>query len=145
MSKFWEKPLDALSESEWESLCDGCGKCCLVKLEDAETAEIEYTNIACKLFDDETCKCAQYDIRKSIVPSCVVISPATIAEIAYWMPETCAYRLRFENKPLPEWHPLITGDPDSAHAAGKTMIGRTVPEYEVDEDYYEDYVVSGLQ
>lgn len=144
--KFWEKyPIDALTEAEWEALCDGCGKCCLTKLEDPEAGQIEYTNVACKLFDDETCRCSQYSIRKSIVPSCVIITPETIAEVAYWMPSTCAYRLLHEGKNLPEWHPLFTGDDASVHDAGMSMIGRTVPEYEVAEEDLEDYVVEGLQ
>ncbi len=140
--KFWEKyEMDALSPHEWEALCDGCGKCCLLKLEDFDTAEVEYTNIACRLLDDATCQCSQYKIRKQLVPTCVVISPETIETSAYWMPETCAYRRLYEGKPLPEWHPLITGDKDSTHKAGMSMIGRTVPEFEVDEDDYEDFII----
>lgn len=143
---FWEiHPLADLSTEEWEALCDGCGKCCLTKLEDADTARVEYTNVACRLFDNDTCRCAQYEIRKTLVPSCVIITPDSIASAAYWMPTTCAYRRLHEGKPLPDWHPLITGDPASVHAAGMSMIGRTVPEYDVEEDDLEDYVIEGLQ
>jgi len=144
--KFWEKiPLDQMTAPEWEALCDGCGKCCLVKLEDAETAQVEYTNLACRLLDDATCQCSQYKIRKQLVPSCVVISPDNIAEVAYWMPSTCAYRLLFEGETLPGWHPLVTGNPDSTHDAGISMKGRTVPEFEVDEEEWEDFIVEDLQ
>ncbi len=143
--RFWELPLDALSRAEWEALCDGCGKCCLSKLEDPDTAEVAYTNVACRLLDDATCRCSQYDIRKSIVPDCVIISPETIAKTAYWMPTTCAYRRLYEGKTLPDWHPLITNDPNSVHDAGMSMLGRTVPEYEVDEDDLEDFIIEGLQ
>ena len=144
--EFWTRHAMAdLTQDEWEALCDGCGKCCLVKLEDPDTAQVEYTNVACKLLDDATCRCSQYDIRKSIVPSCVVITPETIADVAYWMPTSCAYRLIFEGYDLPLWHPLITGDADSTHTADASMIGRTVPEYEVDDEDLEDYVVEGLQ
>ena len=144
--KFWEKfAMNELTEAEWEALCDGCGKCCLLKLEDFDTGEVEYTNIACRLLDDATCRCSQYDIRKQLVPSCVVITPETIDQAAYWMPGTCAYRRLAEGKTLPDWHPLITGDPASTHKAGMSMINRTVPEFEVEEDDYEDFVVKGLQ
>ena len=144
--KFWETvPFDAMTTDEWEALCDGCGKCCLTKLEDADTAEVAYTNVACRLFDDATCRCSQYDIRKSIVPDCVIITPESIAQTAYWMPTTCAYRRLHEGKPLPDWHPLLTGDANSVHDAGMSMQARTVPEYEVAEDDLEDYVIEGLQ
>ncbi len=91
--------------------------------------------------DDETCRCAQYDIRKQIVPECVVLTPKNIEDVAYWMPETCAYRLIFEQKALYDWHPLISGDPDSVHQAGVSVLGWTVPEFEVPEEEWEEYVV----
>ncbi|MGG7645988.1 YcgN family cysteine cluster protein [Rhodovulum sp. YNF3179] len=141
-ARFWERiPLDQLRPAEWEALCDGCGKCCLLKLEDAETAEVAFTCVGCRLLDDETCRCGQYEIRKQLVPDCVVLTPGNIADIAYWMPATCAYRLLFEGKPLYDWHPLVSGDPDSVHDAGISMRGRIVPEFEVTEDELEDYVI----
>jgi len=144
--KFWEKyALNELTPPEWEALCDGCGKCCLVKLEDEDTAEVAYTNIACKLFDDATCRCAQYDIRKSIVPSCVVLTPEKIPEAAYWLPSSCAYKLLHEGYQIPLWHPLLTGSRDAMHEADASMINKTIPEYEVDEEDFEDYVTEGLQ
>ncbi|PWE32201.1 YcgN family cysteine cluster protein [Maritimibacter sp. 55A14] len=140
--RFWERfPLTRLRDAEWEALCDGCGKCCLLKLEDAETAEVAFTCVGCRLLDGETCRCGQYDIRKQIVPDCVVLTPQNIAEIAYWMPATCAYRRLYEGKPLAAWHPLVSGDPESVHEAGISMRGRVVPEFEVDEDDLEDYVI----
>ncbi len=141
-ARFWERiPLDQLRPAEWEALCDGCGKCCLLKLEDAETAEVAFTCVGCRLLDDETCRCGQYEIRKQLVPDCVVLTPGNIADIAYWMPATCAYRLLYEGKPLYDWHPLVSGDPDSVHDAGISMRGRIVPEFEVTEDELEDYVI----
>ena len=99
--RFWERvPLGNLTPREWEALCDGCGKCCLNKLEDPDTAEVAFTRVACRLLDGETCRCGQYDIRKTLVPECVVLTPRTLPDIAYWMPSTCAYRLLYEGKPL---------------------------------------------
>ena len=142
--RFWEKPLSSLSPTEWEALCDGCGKCCLNKLEDADTGEVAFTRIACRLLDGETCRCGQYDIRKTLVPECVVLTPKTIAGIAYWMPSTCAYRLRHQGKPLHDWHYLISGDRESVHRAGMSVRGWTIPEFEVDEDDWDDHIIEDL-
>lgn len=139
--RFWTLPLQSLTPEEWEALCDGCGKCCLNKLEDEETGEVAFTRIACRLFDDATCRCSQYDIRLQFVPECIVLSPATIADVAYFMPTTCAYRLRHEGRPLPDWHPLVTGDADSTHKAGMSVRGQTLPEFEVDEEEWEDHLI----
>ena len=139
--RFWELPLPKLAPDEWEALCDGCGKCCLNKLEDADTGQVFFTRIGCRLLDDSTCRCAHYENRKQFVPECVVLTPKNIGDIAYWMPSTCAYRLRHEGKPLPDWHPLITGDPDSTRKAGQSVQGWTVPEIEVPEDDWEDYII----
>ena len=143
-ANFWTLPLDALTRTEWEALCDGCGKCCLLKLEDEDTGEIAYTDIACRLFDPATCRCGNYPLRRQLVPGCVVLDPETLPEIAHWMPATCAYRLRHEGRPLPTWHPLVTGDPGSTATAGHAMRNRTVAEYEVDEEDYEDHIIKGL-
>ncbi|SPF79728.1 YcgN family cysteine cluster protein [Pseudoprimorskyibacter insulae] len=140
--KFWEtKPMAKMSPEEWEALCDGCGKCCLNKLEDEETGEVALTRVACRLFDDSTCRCSQYEIRHQFVPECIVMTPATIAQHAYWLPQTCAYRLLTEGRPLYSWHPLISGDPDTVHRAGVSMQDRTVPEFEVDEEDWEDHII----
>lgn len=139
---FWENvPLKNLAPKEWEALCDGCGKCCLNKLEDPDTGEVAFTRVACRLLDDESCRCAQYDIRKQFVPECVVLTPKNIADIAYWMPTTCAYRLLYEGKALYDWHPLISGTPETVHAAGVSVQGWTVPEFEVEEDDWEDHII----
>ncbi len=140
--RFWERiALADMRPAEWEALCDGCGKCCLNKLEDPDTAEIALTRVACRLFDDATCRCGQYDIRKKIVPECIVLTPGNIDRHVHWMPETCAYRLLHTGYQLPLWHPLITGDPDSPHKAGVSAQGLTVPEFEVDEDEWEDHII----
>ncbi|MBV7410397.1 YcgN family cysteine cluster protein [Maritimibacter sp. DP1N21-5] len=138
---FWTLPLEALTPQEWEALCDGCGKCCLNKLEDEDTGEVVFTSVACRLLDGETCRCAQYDIRLQFVPECIVLKPQNMGEIAYFMPTSCAYRLRYEGKPLQDWHPLISGNPESVHEAGVSVRGWTTPEFEVDEDDWEDYVI----
>ncbi|MEQ6248843.1 YcgN family cysteine cluster protein [Sulfitobacter sp. HNIBRBA3233] len=141
-SRFWErKPLKKLNSREWEALCDGCGKCCLNKLEDEDTGEVALTNVACRLLDDGSCRCSQYDIRHQFVPDCIVMTPENIDEHAYWMPQTCAYRLLWQGKPLPEWHPLLTGTPESVHRAGVSMRGRTVSEWETAFEDWEDHII----
>ena len=142
--RFWERPLTSLTPREWEALCDGCGKCCLNKLEDADTGEVFFTKVGCRLLDGESCRCGQYEMRKTFVPECVVLTPKSLPKIAYWMPSTCAYRLRHEGKPIPEWHPLLTGDPDSTHKAGMSVRGWTIPEFEVPEEDWEDHIIEDL-
>ncbi|VAW00761.1 UPF0260 protein YcgN, partial [hydrothermal vent metagenome] len=126
---------------EWEALCDGCGKCCLNKLEDEDTGVVDLTCVACRLFDDQTCLCSQYATRHQFVPECIVLSPENMDRNLYWIPETCAYKLLWQGKPLYDWHPLISGDPQSVHAAGVSVQHRTVPEFEVDEDDWDDYII----
>ncbi|WP_163846765.1 YcgN family cysteine cluster protein [Pseudooceanicola aestuarii] len=140
--RFWETvPLNRMTTPEWEALCDGCGKCCLNKLEDEDTGEVALTRVACRLLDDSTCRCAKYPIRHQFVPECISLTPATLDQHMYWMPQTCAYRLLWEGRPLYPWHPLITGDPDSVHRAGVSMQNRTVPEFEIHEDDWEDHII----
>lgn len=140
---FWKlKPLTALSDAEWESLCDGCGKCCLVKLEDDESGEVHYTSLACRLLDPQTCRCGNYELRFSLVPQCVRVTPQTIKEDLTWMPRNCAYRRLAEGKDLPDWHPLVTGDPASTLTSGNSAAGWITPEYEVQMAEWEEYVVS---
>ena len=127
---FWEKPLEALSRAEWESLCDGCGKCCLHKLEDADTGEIHATNVACKLLDTHSARCTNYRGRRAFVPDCIRLTAGNVDRFQ-WLPTTCAYRLRAEGKPLFDWHPLVSGDPESVHRAGQSVRGWTVNEGEV--------------
>ena len=128
MSRFWEeKSMAAMSRDEWESLCDGCGKCCLHKLEDEETGEIFPTNVACRLLDRKQGMCRDYKNRKTFVPDCVQLSPAKLDELE-WLPSTCAYRLVHEGRPLFDWHHLISGSRETVHAAGMSTRGWTVSE-----------------
>lgn len=127
---FWEKPLASLSRAEWEALCDGCGKCCLHKLEDDETGEIYPTNVACRLLDRREGRCTHYKGRHAFVPDCVRLTPGKIGGMD-WLPSTCAYRLRYEGKPLPDWHYLISGSRESVHEAGMSTRGWTVTEADV--------------
>jgi uncharacterized cysteine cluster protein YcgN (CxxCxxCC family) len=124
---FWEKPLGELTREEWEALCDGCGKCCLHKVEEELTGEIFGTNVACKLLDRHSCRCTNYANRKTFVPDCVRLTPGKAATLP-WLPSTCAYRLRAEGKPLYPWHYLISGDRETVHEAGMSVRGWTVSE-----------------
>ncbi|MFS4436977.1 YcgN family cysteine cluster protein [Paracoccaceae bacterium GXU_MW_L88] len=141
-ARFWENvPLSEMTAEEWEALCDGCGKCCLIKLEEEDTGDVYYTSVACRLLDDSTCRCGNYAIRKQLVPDCIVLSLKTLPDIAYWLPPTCAYKRLYDGETLPEWHPLVTGDPNSTHDAGISVKNRTTPEYEVAEEDLEDYLL----
>ncbi|SFR10323.1 YcgN family cysteine cluster protein [Poseidonocella sedimentorum] len=139
---FWETvPLKRMTQREWEALCDGCGRCCLNKLEDAETGEVALTRVACRLLDGESCRCAQYPIRHQFVPECIRLTAATIEQHAYWLPRTCAYKRLWEGRGLPDWHPLLTGTAESVHEVGVSVRGWTIPEFEVDEDDWEDHII----
>lgn len=138
---FWQYPLRELTTEEWEALCDGCGKCCLNKLEDEETGEVALTRVACRLLDDATCQCARYATRHDYVPECIVLTADSIDQHMYWLPKTCAYRLRHLGAPLPDWHPLITGTPDSPQKAGHSMRGLTVSEAAIHEDDWEEHII----
>ena len=124
---FWEKPLSALDRGEWEALCDGCGRCCLHKLEDEETGELYPTNVACKLLDRREGRCTDYTHRKTRVADCVIIDRRKLNSLD-WLPQTCAYRLRAAGEPLPEWHYLISGSRETVHEAGQSTRGWTVSE-----------------
>lgn len=125
---FWkDKNLKQMDMREWELLCDGCAKCCLEKLEDEETKEIAYTNVACRLLDIDTCRCSDYRNRQKLVYSCIKLTPEKVATLP-WLPSTCAYRLLHEGKDLPDWHPLISNDPDSCQKAGMSCHGRIISE-----------------
>lgn len=135
---FWEKPLEELSRTEWEKLCDGCGKCCLHKAEDADTGKIHPTNIACRLLDRVSCQCSNYKGRKAFVPDCVRLTLNNVERLS-WLPSTCAYRLRAAGKPLPDWHYLISGDRESVHRAGMSVRGWTVAEDQAGD--YEHHLI----
>jgi len=129
-AEFWRsKALGDMTRAEWESLCDGCGKCCLHKLEDSKTGQVQPTNIACKLLDRDAARCTDYRNRKARVPDCLRLTARKIATFP-WLPRTCAYRLLAEGKPLPDWHYLVCGDREAVHQAGESVRGWTVSELE---------------
>ena len=143
--EFWKHyPLKELNHDEWEALCDGCGKCCLLKLEDEQLNEYVFSRIVCKLFDADKCQCGDYPNRKKHVPDCVILTPENIGKIAEWMPATCAYKLLHQGKPIPDWHPLETGDPDSVHKAEESVKGWTVSEDDVEDHEIETYLIEGI-
>ncbi|MEE4189066.1 MAG: YcgN family cysteine cluster protein [Roseobacter sp.] len=140
--RFWErKPLNKMSQKEWEAFCDGCGKCCLNKLEDEDTGEVALTRVACRLLDDSTCRCAHYENRHQFVPDCLVLRPDNLDTHAYWMPQTCAYRLLWMGESLPDWHPLLTGSAQSVHDAGISVQGITVSEFDTPFEEWEDHII----
>ena len=138
--KFWEKPLPQLSPGEWEQLCDGCGRCCLKKLQDADTEEVHYTRVVCRYFNEANSRCACYQERSKLVPDCLVVSSMDLNE-ARWMPDTCAYRLRHEGKPLYNWHPLIAGSRREMERLGIAIRGRVLSEDYVHEEGLEEHVI----
>ena len=139
--QFWKNyTLTELNQAEWEALCDGCGLCCLIKLEDDETHEIAYTKVACKLLDCQTGHCSDYANRFQHVPDCVQLTPEKLEHI-HWLPSTCAYRRVYEAKNLPNWHHLITGSRHNVIKARKSVAGRCISETDVDEDEIDEYIV----
>jgi uncharacterized protein len=139
---FWRrKTLEEMSNAEWESLCDGCGRCCLNKLEDVDTGEIAWTDVACRLLDGESCRCKNYKNRRRHVPDCIKLTPESVAALT-WLPPTCAYKLVAEGRDLYWWHPLVSGDPESVHEAGISVRGRTVSETDFNVDDFEDRIVA---
>ena len=136
---YWEtKPLQALSAMEWETLCDGCGRCCLEKLENKKTGKVYFTAVACRLLDLTTCRCKAYAVRSRQMPDCLLLTPQTLFH--KWLPSTCAYRLLIEGKKLPDWHPLISGDPSSVHTAGISVRNFAVSGEGVHPDQLDDFI-----
>jgi uncharacterized cysteine cluster protein YcgN (CxxCxxCC family) len=140
---FWRsKPLEAMNDREWESLCDGYGRCCLVKLEDEDTGEIAYTDVGCTLLDSQACRCRNYENRQALVPDCVRLSPAAVRTLS-WLPPTCAYRLLSEGRDLYWWHPLVSGDPETVVTAGVSVKGKVhANEDEVAEEEIVERIVA---
>ena len=149
-SPFWRtKTLAEMTEAEWESLCDGCGRCCLVKLEEdlgdppppGSNPDVYFTDVGCRLLDSEACRCRDYGNRTATVHDCVRLTPEVVDEIG-WLPPTCAYRRLAEGRDLTWWHPLVSGDPESVHAAGISVRGRVrFAEDEVASEALEDHIV----
>lgn len=141
---FWKaKTLAEMTAAEWESLCDGCGKCCLQKLEDEDSGDVYYTRVVCQYMTDD-CRCSQYEKRQELVPNCVWLTPKDVDQF-FWLPETCAYRLVAEGKDLPSWHPLISGDPQRIH-----MVDASIKHWDLvrdnalPEEDWEDYIIDNL-
>ena len=138
---FWEtKTLQQMTPEEWESLCDGCGRCCLNKLEDIDNGELHFTNVACRLLNDDTCRCKNYSERKSLVPECLVLDAETVKNSTA-LPNSCAYRRLSEGKSLLDWHPLVCGTTTKIHAMDISIRGKTISEEFVHIDQFEDHIV----
>jgi hypothetical protein len=141
MDKFWEtKALDEMTSAEWESLCDGCGKCCLHKLEDEDTGDIYYTRVACQLLDIETCRCSDYANRLEKEPTCVKLTPNDVDNLQ-WLPSSCSYRRLQDGRGLPAWHHLVCGDRNRVHEDGHSSRGWCVSERHVHPDGLEEHIV----
>ena len=139
-NKFWEtKNLIDMNENEWESLCDKCGKCCVIKLEDFDTQEVHYTNVSCNLLCEKSASCKDYENRKSIVPDCIILSPDNLKDLK-WMPETCAYKLLNEGKNLPYWHPLLSGNDKDIVNSGNSVKNRVTNENKIKIKDLPDYI-----
>lgn len=136
--------LREMSKKQWEDLCDGCGKCCLIKLEDEENMVTEFTNIACQLLDEKTCRCKNYSKRHQIVRDCIKLTPKKVEALS-WLPNTCSYRLIHEGKDLPSWHHLKTGNYQSIHKADASVKNKIVSELDVNEDCWEDFIVDWIE
>lgn len=142
--RFWEhKSLADMSREEWESLCDGCAKCCLHKLEDEDTGDVYYTKVVCR-YMDEQCRCSEYQHRHELVPNCVWLRPEDVEDF-HWLPSTCAYRLIAEGKPLQPWHPLISGSRQSVHEAGISIQGRALSEEYVHPDGMDEHIIHWVE
>ena len=140
--QFWQVlSLEEMSRAQWESLCDGCGRCCLHKIEDEDTNEIYFTDVACHYLDEQTCQCPHYDKRQTLVPECLTIYPDWGDKFA-WLPKTCAYRLLSDGKDLPVWHPLVSGNAQTVPLAGISVRGRTYRDNEIDEKDFFKHVIT---
>lgn len=142
---FWkEKSLKEMTREEWESLCDGCARCCLHKLEDEDTGDVHYTAVACQYLDQDQCRCTEYERRNELVPNCVWLTPDSVEEFQ-WLPATCAYKLVAEGRDLAWWHPLVSGDPDTVHQAGISVRGKVIDERHVHPDAHEEQIIRWVE
>ncbi len=143
MAEFWkDKALHELTAGEWEALCDGCGRCCLHKLEDEDTGELYFTNVACRLLDLQSCRCRDYARRTERVPDCLVLTPTSSVELFEQLPSTCAYRLLAGGPSLPAWHPLRSGDADSVHTAGISVRAKVVSEDYIHPEQLPEHLIT---
>jgi uncharacterized cysteine cluster protein YcgN (CxxCxxCC family) len=138
--RFWELPLDQLDRTQWEALCDGCGRCCLKKLIDSDSEQVHYTRVVCRYLDQAKCRCQAYSRRQKLVPDCLVLTLENLPQL-HWIPDTCAYRLRLEGKPLPAWHPLLTGDREAMREQQISVTGKVVSEEYVHEDGLQEHII----
>ena len=145
MTEFWQrKSLAEMTQAEWESLCDGCARCCMIKLENADDGTIHHTALVCHLLDIERCRCTSYSKRHELVPDCIEFGADIVAKLR-WLPTTCAYRRLAEGKPLSWWHPLVSGSADSVHDAGISVRDRVIPVQMVHEDEMEEHIVQWVE
>ena len=141
---WWQtKSLDQMDDAQWEALCDGCAKCCLVKLEDADTEEIYYTNVSCQLLDTESCRCSDYEGRHKIVDDCIKLDRSNVNKLE-WLPQSCSYRLIAAGQSLPDWHHVRTGDREAMHSYGASLRGKVTSELEVHDDDIEDHIIKWI-
>jgi uncharacterized cysteine cluster protein YcgN (CxxCxxCC family) len=139
-----EKPLHTLTETEWEALCDGCGKCCLHKLEDENSGQVFYTKVRCRYLEESSCRCSDYTNRSRLVPNCIDLRGVEVASLN-WLPATCAYRLRANGEPLPDWHYLVCGDAEAVHEQGISIRGRAVSDEFVHPDGFDEHIVHWIE
>lgn len=142
--RFWESvPLDEMTKSQWELLCDGCAKCCLHKLEDEDTGDVYYTKVVCRYMSND-CRCTEYSRRNELVPNCVCLKPEDVEDF-HWLPSTCAYRLISEGKSLEDWHPLMSGNRSTVHTAGASIKDRALSENYVHPDGFEEHIITWVE
>jgi uncharacterized cysteine cluster protein YcgN (CxxCxxCC family) len=145
VAEFWkEKSIFDMSAQEWESLCDGCARCCLHKLEDEESEEVHYTSVVCQYLNEDKCACTRYEERTKLVPDCIQLTPVGALDYG-WLPTTCAYRLVAEGKDLEWWHPLVSGSPETVHEAGISVKEKCISELYVHPDAMEDHIITWVK
>jgi uncharacterized protein len=144
VTEWWHQPLADLDRQQWEALCDGCAKCCLHKLEDEDSGEVFYTQVRCRYLDEDSCRCSDYAQRSVMVPNCIRLEQGNVSSLG-WLPSTCAYRLRSEGRPLPDWHYLVSGSLQTVHEAGVSIRGRAISDEYVHPDGYDEHIVTWVE